>query len=742
VTGRAPTAAAAAAEGVVDVAAVVAGIQHGLLPPDTPVLAARPLRPGVDPTGLSVVADQRWLLSPAIFEDHLQTRILNYALQPQRFWASAKRYVWLLLNHAEPPRPPGSTGRRLSVASIGKGFDDLAAFLHWLDTHQIACLADVTAGDLDAYLRDLLASQLPRAVMADRVIEVRRLWAWRKVLPACDRLPEAPPWNGDNANTIVGHHPHGVENRTPRIHPDTMDRLLGWALRFVDAFADDILAAAHEHRRLHQHSLRRRRRDAGPTRGRRRGELERELRALLERLGASGEPLPGIVGADGRRAVAWEHLGRLLGCVGHGLKQRFSELVEAAGLPVADAAYLDPLITGRVDDKPWRRQRIAYHEAEQLAQHLIHRLLCRDRLPVGHAAGGGAHAPARLCRLRPGHTAVAAARPSVEGRPGRDGRQTARGRRTRRPLGGHRAGRPCRGRAGTPARPGAAVSRRAVPRVKGRPPLERPAGHGPHRPGRRRGHRAVRGVGQRLLPGQPAPPRADPPRPQWAAAGAVAAAPHAGVVHRAPPAGLVAGAIQYGHVQVQVTLGYSGTYASGFPDEHAFETWLLRLEQLADAQQALGAGEHVSGPAAGLYRERTLHANRQFAGRALTSTRQARDLLANPALQLYPAKAMTCVFDPAKAKCRLQPSGDDARRTPNLSDCQPGCQNIARTDQDIVELRRQAAALAVLVDDPLSPAPRRQRECHALQRLTGIIDEHERTRPGVQPASGSGADGQ
>jgi hypothetical protein len=216
------------------------------------VLAARPLRPGVDPTGLSVVADQRWLLSPAIFEDHLQTRTLNYALQPQRFWASAKRYVWLLLNHAEPPRPPGSTGRRPSVASIGKGFDDLAA---------------VTAADLDAYLRDLLASQLPPAVMADRVIEVRRLWAWRGVLPACDRLPQAPPWNGDNANTVVGHHPHGVENRTPRIHPDTMDRLLGWALRFVDVFADDILAAAHEHRRLHQHSLRRRRRDVGPTRG-------------------------------------------------------------------------------------------------------------------------------------------------------------------------------------------------------------------------------------------------------------------------------------------------------------------------------------------------------------------------------------------------------------------------------------------------------------------------------------------
>jgi hypothetical protein len=181
-----------------------------------------------------------------------------------------------------------------------------------------------------------------------------------------------------------------------------------------------------------------------------------------------------------------------------------------------------------------------------------------------------------------------------------------------------------------------------------------------------------------------------------------------------------------------------GTYASGFPDEHAFETWLLRLEQLADAAERLAAGEHVSGPAARAYRERTLQANQRFAGRVLTSTRQARDLLANPLLQLYPAKGMTCVFDPGKAKCRLTSAGDgdDARRTPDLSDCQPGCQNIARTDQDIAVLRQQAAELALLVNDPLGPEPRRQRERRKLERLTGILDEHEQARPAGRSSTG------
>ncbi len=194
------------------------------------------------------------------------------------------------------------------------------------------------------------------------------------------------------------------------------------------------------------------------------------------------------------------------------------------------------------------------------------------------------------------------------------------------------------------------------------------------------------------------------------------------------PRGLVAGAIQYDHIRLGVTLGYSGTYASGFPDEHAFETWLLRLEQLTAAEHHLREGEHVSGPAAPTYTQRIHQASRQFAGRVLTSTRQARDLLDNPALQIHEGKGMTCVFDPAKAKCRLG-SGENIRRTPDLTHRQPGCQNIARTDRDILFLRDQVAELEELVDDPLSPGPRRAHERHELARLTQIVDDHDRTRP-------------
>jgi hypothetical protein len=197
------------------------------------------------------------------------------------------------------------------------------------------------------------------------------------------------------------------------------------------------------------------------------------------------------------------------------------------------------------------------------------------------------------------------------------------------------------------------------------------------------------------------------------------------------PRGLIAGAIQYGHLHVQMTLGYSGTYDSGFPDEHAYEDWLFRLEQLAEDHQRLADGEHVSGPAADTYCHRVDTAHKQFAGRVLPSLRQARDLLANPLLQIYPGKAMTCVFDQAKALCQLRSTEGDVRATPDQDDCRPNCQNIAYTERDINTIRTNAVELRDLLDDFLAPSPRHARVRAELDRLHRLINAHEN---GANPA--------
>ncbi|MBF6302900.1 hypothetical protein IU459_36095 [Nocardia amamiensis] len=193
------------------------------------------------------------------------------------------------------------------------------------------------------------------------------------------------------------------------------------------------------------------------------------------------------------------------------------------------------------------------------------------------------------------------------------------------------------------------------------------------------------------------------------------------------PRGLVAAAIQYGHVRTGMTLGYAGSYDSGFPDDLVFEEWLTRLDALSDAHQRLRDGEHISGPAAEVYRQRVESAPR-FAGRVLRQSRDAAALLANPDLQIYQGNAMTCVLDPARAACRLAGDDQGTRRTPDITNCRPTCANIARTDRDIAKLTQQADQLRLIVADPLAPPIRSLRERRELTRIEKIIAEHRSIR--------------
>jgi hypothetical protein len=52
------------------------------------------------------------------------------------------------------------------------------------------------------------------------------------------------------------------------------------------------------------------------------------------------------------------------------------------------------------------------------------------------------------------------------------------------------------------------------------------------------------------------------------------------------------------------------------------------------------------------------------------TARQARQLIADPALQVFPGHGMHCVFNPATALCQLR-EGNDHRATPDVEDCRP-----------------------------------------------------------------------
>lgn len=691
--------------------------------PATVVLSGRKLNPAADPATLSVFGDDQWDLTPGLFEAHAATTRLNLRRVPAPFRDPVKHYLWQLINRAHARSQHEDRNTELALSTLPLLLSRLTAFTLWLQAHDLASFGAVTEQHLDSYLNDVVNTETTGEHKAELLSEVRRLWSYRQRLPESMRLPAGPPWGGERPRDLLGLRTRSGVNRTPRIHTDTIELLLLWALRFVEDFSEDIIAAFEEHLRLWPDSS-----NAAPSiRAPRRSakDVQGDLRAYLDRLSATGGALPGRRRRDGTLVVDWAHLTRLFSASDRAVERvpQLRHLIDRSGLPVADAAYLKTPITAQVDDSPWRAAPISYHEAPQLAA--LQRTACF--IVIAYLSG---MRPGEVLNLERGCVSddpttglwlISGRR--FKGARDRHGNKIPEGEQRRdpwvvaeqaaravtvlqrlhdhrllfpeklHPLGRHRRS---SGRIGQARNPSGLtrditaftvwVNSRA--RDLGRPHEVIPADpFGAISPSRFR----------RTL--------------AW----------H--IVRR--PRGLIAGTIQYGHVHVQMTLGYSGSYDSGFPDEQAFEEWLFRLERLSDDHQSLLDGEHVSGPAAVVYRHRVHVGRDHFAGRVLTNIRQARDMLGNPLLQIYPGRAMTCVFDPAKAQCQQQQAEGDSRTTPDLDDCRTTCQNIAYTDRDIHELRQHAAHLQDLLGDFLAPSPRNQRIRAERDRLNALIRSHE-----------------
>ena len=702
----------------------------GLPAADTAVLADRHLNPK-NRQPPSVFADDWWDISPGLFEAHIPNARMNFTAVPDRFRDGAKLYMWQLINHDDPNHRT-TRGRRLALRSIALALPRLAAFLHWLDAHGIAHVADVTADHLDDYAAAVAALEATAAYRRCLLVEVRRLWSYRSLLPDDLRLPQAPPWGDERPSDLVGGAKHPRENRTPRVAADTMQMLLMWCLRFVEDFADDIITAYHEYLHLWGRSPALRKADGYTAEHTSPHQAELALRGWLQRLHQTGEGLPSRPGPDREQHVDWAHLCRLFDIGDHIFRPHrpLRRIVEDSHLPLVGPALLDTPVTGRLHDQPWRATRIRYDEAAELARMLS----TAATVVIAYLTGMRTGEVLNLERGCAGHDPVTGLW-FVTGKHWKSARDH---HGNKLPEGEQRPD------PWTTIQPVAhaitALERlhphqllftaqlhpARVDHTHASPEEHRKLRFGQGRTARDlprdiknliewiNNHCDRQGLTDQRIP-------ADPHSPITASRFRRTLAWH--IVRR--PRGLIAGAIQYGHLNVQITLGYAGTYDSGFPDEHAYEDWLFRLDTLAENHRQLAQGEHISGPAADNYRHRVNTAQKKFSGRVLTNPKYAHDLVTNPLLQIFPGRAMTCVFDPAKALCQLRPAEDDVRRTPDQDDCRPTCQNIAYTDRNIAEVRQHAAQLQDLVEDHLAPSLRHHRERAELDRLRAIIRRHD-----------------
>jgi integrase len=683
--------------------------------PHTLVLANRQLRPDAQPSLLSVFADDRWDLTAGVFEDHVLGVSVSFEFAPPRWRQDMKRYFWLLVNDPQPPGVRRAPTGRLALRSIPLLAPKLGRLLAWCDARGIDRFGQLDTAALDlllAHVRDLEASA---GVKAGILTELHRLWVFRHLLPPRLRLPEPLPWGGEDTRDLLGAQPTQLVNRTPRIGQPVLGPLLTWAIRFVTDLTGDITTAYHQWVALSTNQ---------PQVHNRPSAIERRLVEVCTLLAEHGLGIPGHQQPDGTRQVHFTHLARLVGCHTDLLRRR-RQLIAEAGLPVDDGAYLPCPVTACIGGLPWRSRPITFAEAPTLARHLSTACF----IVIAYLSG-----------MRPGEVLSiergAARRDPVtglwlldgrhwKGVTGADGAKLVAGEQRTDPWVVHEV-----------TTQAVAILERLHDQPQPFPDTLFVAERQRHlnrRAGRTRTDKSInRDIGlfitwvnQYCQDNE----RADtiPPDP----AGPVTTSRFRrslawNIVRQ--PRGLVAAAIQYGHIRVRVTQGYAGSAESGFLDDLCFEDWLLRLEQFADAHHRLGDGEHVSGPAADGYRRRVGEAHARFAGRTVHTTRQARNLLADPTLQVFPGDGMHCVFIQTTALCQLR-DGNDHRLTPDVTDCRPRCPNIARTDADVAILRADLRRLEQACDDPLAPAPRRARDQARAERLRAVIARHDQHQP-------------
>lgn len=686
--------------------------------PEVVVLRNRPLRAGSDTTPPSRFSDEIWRLTPAHPDAHNVVNGIRWNQFPPLLVPQFKAFVLAALDHPFPLElAVGRADELPSVATIWHWSIGLRVFAEWLTERGIKQLNEITDTDLEAYRVHVLSLNRTPARKMPLFNAVRALWAYRVHLPEDCRLASLNPWGGASGLQLANAPGPGRVNKTPRIAPATMEALLAWALRVVENIGPDIRDAWIEYRQL----------DDGthPTHRHYNGlGLPGRIDMFLTHAKREGRTIPGHL-VDGQWEINWQHLGRVLG--------RWSswptvhkQRVRAARLPIAEGSYVGD-ITGRVHGLPWRDRPITTQELPGL----IRVLSAACFITICYLSGAR---PGEVLNLERACTDVdeTTAELLIQGHVGKGRNRSA----APESVAAH-------------ARPWVVVQpvhaavqmmeslagyRYLFPSSIGVFNNQRPNDEHARKTSQINGDIAkfITWVNTsfQLPGGSPAIPP-DPARHVHARRFRRTLAYF--IVRR--PRGLIAAALQYAHVSTKVTLSYSGNADTSWMDDLAIERLEAVVEQIDDDLSLLEDGEHVSGPSSAEYRARIMRVSR-FAGRAVTGVRNAERLLTQADPSIHHGEAMTCVWRAETAACRKAkleqelPIDDE----PDESECRTSCQNLAYTDRDIEQIRKDVAALSTAAQDPLAPRPIRDRAAARADQRRVIIEHHESSRPAATGA--------
>ncbi len=631
----------------------------------THVLHGRELRSGVRLADTARFEDDEWPLAPAALQGQERGLTLRFAIVPPAYQRTLKTLSYVALSGPLPPDEP-----RPTISTVVSVFYNIGVFLRWLDDHHGGrAVSLVSAETLLEFQRFLLTEYRTGTRRHALRAAVAFLWRYRHGLGA-EALRIDP-------RTIPGwkeqHNPR-TENTTARIPEDVHARVLVWALRFVNDFADDILRAVARWEQL---------RVSGPRRHSPRGSNLINITRYLDDAHQAGRPLPGFNGQVNYAAIA-----RSIGCNRRALDDHNDAIAEAvATLGVSDFAYLGVPIQGRLDGEPWIGGVSLDPIRDDSLTVLTQMLQAACYIVVAFLSG---MRDSEVKHLRRG---CCATEKDGNGNPYR-WRVTSLAFKGE----GTPSGVPATWVVGQSAATAISVLERIhQDRARDRTDwLFAPIKSGPGAGSAGRGGNiamTVAGTNRQLnrfvtwvndycrthdrgdgipdVDGRP-----------WRLSTRQFRRTLAWYIARRP-GGSIAGAIAYRHHSVQMFEGYAGTTESGFRAE-------------VEAEQALSRGEHLlamidhnehtrlTGPAADEAQRRMEEMSQRpaFAGTVTTDRRRFLRLISLHGPAVYPGKYVTCVYTHSKALCRA--GAEQPADAPDQAHCKPlTCRNVALTEQNV-----------------------------------------------------------
>lgn len=642
------------------------------------ILQSRQLRPGAKLIETARFEDDTWPLAPAALQGQERGLTLRFDSVPSLHRHALKLLAYTSLSGELPADEP-----RPNISSVVSIFYNAAMFLRWLDEHHpgrsLAQVSTETLLQFQGFLLERYRSPGRRRALRAAVVF---FWRYRRSLPN-ETLSLDPrtvaEWNEPQGTTRFS-----GENTTARIPEDVHSRVLIWALRFVNDFADDILNAVDRLEVL-------RTRPSGPASAY--GSSRVKVARYLETARKSGRPLPGV---DGQ--VSYAALARSIGCDRNALQEHSPNITATAeAVGVSEYIYLNLTVGGVIDGDPWIEGISLDPIRDDSLTVLTQMLQASCYIVIAFLSGMRdsevKHLRAGCCRSETdGNGNVYRWKVSSLAFKGEStnagvpttwivGEAAARAIGVLERVNRDRA----HGRTDwlfAPIKSGLGTA------AAGRGENEAMTLAGTNRQINRfvswvRDYCSARGRidGIPEVDGKP-----------WRLTTRQFRRTLAWYIARRP-GGSIAGAIAFRHHSVQMFEGYAGTSASGFRAEVEAEEALARGEHLLSM---VDRNEHtrLAGPASEEAERRlaSLAADPAFAGTVTTDRRRLLRLIEVHGPAVYPGQYVTCVYNPDKALCRTRTGVDDD--TPDQSNCKPlACRNVALTDENLDTWRNELATI-------------------------------------------------